>query len=124
MKNCAGTLKTSVQKCCQKYYCCSHFTFHGNNQLQSGPRRATFPIPRKKTEISVNSPCVSSSMCCVLTYISHAAAATSAKSLQLCPTLCDPTDAAHQVPPSLGFSRQEHWSGLPLPSPKFLINED
>ena len=25
--------------------------------------------------------------------------------------------AAHQPPPSLGFSRQEHWSGLPLPSP-------
>ena len=25
--------------------------------------------------------------------------------------------AAHQVPPSLGFSRQEHWSGLPIPSP-------
>jgi len=26
--------------------------------------------------------------------------------------------AAHQDPPSLGFSRQEHWSGLPFPSPK------
>ena len=25
--------------------------------------------------------------------------------------------AAHQVPPSLGFSKQEHWSGLPFPSP-------
>ena len=25
--------------------------------------------------------------------------------------------AAHQAPPSLGFSRHEHWSGLPLPSP-------
>ena len=25
--------------------------------------------------------------------------------------------AAHQAPQSLGFSRQEHWSGLPLPSP-------
>ena len=25
--------------------------------------------------------------------------------------------AAHQSPPSLGFSRQEHWSGLPFPSP-------
>ena len=24
--------------------------------------------------------------------------------------------AAHQAPPSLGFSRQEHWSGLPFPS--------
>ena len=25
--------------------------------------------------------------------------------------------AAHQAPPSLGFSRQEHWNGLPFPSP-------
>jgi len=25
--------------------------------------------------------------------------------------------AAHKAPPSLGFSRQEHWSGLPFPSP-------
>ena len=40
-----------------------------------------------------------------------------AKSLQACPTLCDPQTAAYQAPPSLGFSRQEHWSGLPFPSP-------
>ena len=40
--------------------------------------------------------------------------AAAAKSLQSCPTLCDPTDGS---PPSLGFSRQEHWSGLPFPSP-------
>ena len=32
-----------------------------------------------------------------------------------------PWTAAHQVPPSLGFSRQEHWSGLPLPSPTTLF---
>ena len=92
-------------------------------------------------------------------------AAAAAKSLQLCPILCDPVDssppgspvpgilqartlewvaisfsnawkwkvkvkslsrvwlletpwtAAHQAPPSMGFSRQEHWSGLPFPSP-------
>ena len=91
-------------------------------------------------------------------------AAAAAKSLQSCPTLCDPIDgsppgspipgilqaralewvaisfsnawkwkvkvkslspvwfltipwtAAHQAPPSMGFSRQEHWSGVPLPS--------
>ena len=29
-----------------------------------------------------------------------------------------PQTAAHQAPPSLGFSRQEHWSGLPFPSPR------
>ena len=34
--------------------------------------------------------------------------------VRLCAT---PYTAAHQAPPSLGFSRQEHWSGLPLPSP-------
>ena len=28
-----------------------------------------------------------------------------------------PLTAAHQAPPSLGFSRQEHWSGFPFPSP-------
>ena len=28
-----------------------------------------------------------------------------------------PWTAAHQALPSLGFSRQEHWSGLPFPSP-------
>ena len=40
-----------------------------------------------------------------------------AKSLQSCLTVCDPTDDSHQAPPSLGFSKQEHWSGLPFPSP-------
>ena len=34
--------------------------------------------------------------------------------VRLCAT---PYMAAHQAPPSLGFSRQEHWSGLPFPSP-------
>ena len=91
--------------------------------------------------------------------------AAAAKSLQSCPTLCDPIDgsqpgspvpgilqartlewvaisfsnawkwkvkvkwlsrvrlfttpwtAAHQAPPPMGFSRQEYWSGVPLPSP-------
>ena len=93
-------------------------------------------------------------------------AAAAAKSLQSCPTLCDPIDgsppgspvpgilqtrtlewvaisfsnawkwkvkvkslsrvqpsaipwtAAYQAPPCMGFSRQEYWSGVPLPSPK------
>ena len=34
--------------------------------------------------------------------------------VRLCAT---PEMAAHQAPLSLGFSRQEHWSGLPFPSP-------
>ena len=41
----------------------------------------------------------------LLSHLSH---------VQLCVT---PSMAAHQAPPSLGFSRQEHWSGLPFPSP-------
>ena len=32
-----------------------------------------------------------------------------------------PEMAAHQAPPSLGFSRQEHWSGLPFPSPMYTL---
>ena len=40
-----------------------------------------------------------------------------AKSLQSCPTLCGPIDGSPPGSPSLGFSRQEHWSGLPFPSP-------
>ena len=35
---------------------------------------------------------------------------------QSCPTLVIPWTIAHPAPPSLGFSRQEHWSGLPFPS--------
>ena len=98
-------------------------------------------------------------------YFSIHAAAAAAKSIQSCPTLCDPIDssppgspvpgilqartlewvaisfstawkgkvkvkslsqvrlfvtprtAAYQAPPSMGFSRQEYWSGVPLPSP-------
>ena len=100
----------------------------------------------------------------LLSYV-PAATATAAKSLQSCPTLCDPIDgsppgfpvpgilqarilewvaisfsnawrwkekvkslscvwllatrwtAAYQAPPPMGFSRQEYWSGVPLPSP-------
>ena len=34
--------------------------------------------------------------------------------VRLCAT---PQTAAHQAPQSVGFSRHEHWSGLPFPSP-------
>ena len=34
-----------------------------------------------------------------------------------CPTLATPWTIAHQAPVSIGFSRQEYWSGLPFPSP-------
>ena len=37
--------------------------------------------------------------------------------VQSCPTLHDPQTTAHQIPLSMGFPRQEYWSGLPFPSP-------
>ena len=40
------------------------------------------------------------------------------KSLSHVQLLATPWTAAHQAPPSMGFSRQEYWSGLPLPSPE------
>ena len=43
--------------------------------------------------------------------------AAAAKSLQACPTLCDPTEGSPPGSPVKGFSRQERWSGLPFPSP-------
>ena len=62
--------------------------------------------------------CMAELLCCALEtittlLISYAAA----KSLQSCPTLCDPIDGSPPGSPSLGFTRQEHWSGLPFPSP-------
>ena len=44
-------------------------------------------------------------------------AAVCMKSLQLCRLLLTPQTVARQAPLSMGFSRQEHWSGLPFPSP-------
>ena len=37
---------------------------------------------------------------------------------QSCPTLATPWTAAYQAPPSMGFSGQQYWSGVPLPSPQ------
>ena len=47
----------------------------------------------------------------------HYAAAAAAKSLQSCPTLCDPVDGSPPGSSVPGILRQEHWSGLPSPSP-------
>ena len=42
---------------------------------------------------------------------------------QSCLTLCDPMGSSlHQALPSMGFSRQEYWRGLPFPSPGNLPN--
>ena len=48
-----------------------------------------------------------------LTHFSHES--TKVLAAQSCPTLCDPMDCS--PPDSMGFSRQEYWSGLPFPFP-------
>ena len=40
---------------------------------------------------------------------------------QSCSLLATPWTAAYQAPPSMGFSRQEYWSGVALPSPEYAI---
>ena len=41
-------------------------------------------------------------------------------SLSLVQLLATPWTAAHQAPPSMGFSRQKCWNGVPLPSPPYI----
>ena len=53
----------------------------------------------------------------ILYHLRHQESPAAAKSLQPCLTLCDPIDGSPLGSPSLGFSRQVHWSGLPFPSP-------
>ena len=43
------------------------------------------------------------------------------KSFSCVQLVATPWTAAHQAPPSVGFSRQEYWSGVPLPSPTICI---
>ena len=42
---------------------------------------------------------------------------------QSCPILATPWTAAYQAPPSMGFSRQKYWSGVPLPSLLHTVRE-
>ena len=49
--------------------------------------------------------------------MTNLAAAAASKSLQSFPTLCDPLDGSPPGSAVPGISRQEHWSGLPFPSP-------
>ena len=51
------------------------------------------------------------------TYRIRGTTAAAAKSHQLYPTLCDPIDSSLPGSTVPGFSWQEHWSGLPFPSP-------
>ena len=43
------------------------------------------------------------------------------KSLSHVQLLATPWTVAYQAPPSMGFSRQEYWSGVPLPTPLFML---
>ena len=45
------------------------------------------------------------------------------KSLSRVRLLATPWTAAYQAPPSMGFPRQEYWSGVPLPSPRPIMGE-
>ena len=47
----------------------------------------------------------------------HESEKVKVKSLSRVQLLATPWTAAYQAPPSMGFSRQEYWSGVPLPSP-------
>ena len=58
-------------------------------------------------------------MVCVYLYIFRERERDNAQS---CPTLCDPWTVTHQTPPSMGFSRQKYWSGLPFSSPGDLLD--
>ena len=57
-------------------------------------------------------------MVCMCAQSSHPVCASMAlhvKLFQSCPTLCDPMDCSPSL--SMGFPRQEYWSGLPFPPP-------
>jgi len=66
--------------------------------------------------------CFNTSFCIKTASIIKEVTAAAAKSLQSHPTLCDPVVGSPPGSPSMGFSRQEHWSGLPFPSPGDLPN--
>ena len=70
----------------------------------------TYPIPPLGVGFSILVPLLwrGYSQVMLLLLLSHFSR------VRLCAT---PQTAAHHAPPSLGFSRQEHWSGLPFPSP-------
>ena len=56
-------------------------------------------------------------ICCLQeTHLKPRHIQTESEAAQLCRLLATPWTAAYQAPPSMGFARQEYWSGLPLPS--------
>ena len=83
---------------------------------RSGWPESKFSLIRTDNRTGVSQPTELSGKPCLDT----TAAAAAAKSLLSCPTLCDPIDSSPGGSPSLGFSGQEHCSGLPFPSPVLL----
>ena len=57
----------------------------------------------------------------VISFLIHVISLCCFSVTKSCPTLFDPMDYIHQAPLSVGFSRQEYWSGLPLHFP-LLVN--
>ena len=75
------------------------------------------PISSLSIQSSISEPGRSALSTLIKWFSNGLKSPTAAKSLQSCPTLCDPIDGSPPGSPSLGFSRQEYWSGLPFPSP-------
>ena len=55
--------------------------------------------------------------CAMIANFTFVEGTTACSVAQSCPTLGGSRDCTHQAPPSMGFSRQECWSGLPCPPP-------
>ena len=102
---CAG-LRCSLQKPMDRKWC----GLPGSpDAREPGPlRHAVLPLGHQGAEVAFPGAAAA------------AASELTTELLQSCPTLRDPRDGSppgSPPPPSLGFSRQEHWSGLPFPSP-------
>ena len=66
---------------------------------------------------TLESPLDSKEMKPILKKINPEYSFCSVKSLSRVRLFATPWTVAYQTPPSIGFSRQEYWSGLPFPSP-------
>ena len=73
-------------------------------------------VPSAYLRLLISLPAILSPACASSSpaFLRYSGAA--ARSLQLCPTLCDPTDGSPPGSSVPGFSRQEYWSGLSFPS--------
>ena len=73
---------------------------------------------KSESEVVQSCPTLSDPMDCSLPGSSvRGLASEKGKSLSQVRLFVTPWTAANQAPPSMGFSRQEYWSGLPLLSP-------